>query len=302
MMTFSLAKIRTRSFLPILIERFKKKKGRRYLMSWCLERIQLPLNNHDKFSKILNFRLHLISLSLPTTISISCCHRSPGWLQPPPNWPEYPLPSLFSKPRFTPKSRDFGIYKSNCLVIPAPSWQPLPSHQRTDMYGNPSLRRSSPTFPSWTPHHPIPPQSPLLRPLPWLQCLRKGPQQGSEGFSGSCLMFFCATTRFMPVSPHSLWETQEDCLLTTVSPELCSLPDIILILNIYYTGNLSMPNPMEMTKGLEDWVQDRLQSWKPKKVHYSHKWVQGFYPFCLERKIKVKDRPNHRGARERQPE
>ena len=32
-----------------------------------------------------------------------------------------------------------------------------------------------------------------------------------------------------------------------------------------------MPNPMEMTKGLEDWVQDRLQSWKPKQVHYSHK-------------------------------
>lgn len=32
MMTFSLAEIRTRSFLLILIERLKKKKGRKYLM------------------------------------------------------------------------------------------------------------------------------------------------------------------------------------------------------------------------------------------------------------------------------
>ena len=30
MMTFSLAEIRTRSLLLILIERFKKKKGRKY--------------------------------------------------------------------------------------------------------------------------------------------------------------------------------------------------------------------------------------------------------------------------------
>lgn len=139
-------------------------------------------------------------------------------------------------------------------------------------------------------------------PFPDFNACEKAPpskaQRGAQG-PGWC--------SFVPLPDSCLslltpWETQEDCLLTTVSPELCSLPDIVLILNIYYTGNPSMPNPMEMTKGLEDWVQDRLQSWKPKQVHYSHKWVQRFYPFCLERKIKVKDRPNHRGARERQPE
>lgn len=178
--------------------------------------------------------------------------------------------------------------------IPAPSFSP----EENMWHGNPSLEFPLPPSPRelliiqfhHSPHFQTPPS---LTSMP-----AKMPSVRPRGCSGSWLTLLCHITRFMPVSPH-LWRNSGRLFSHHCIPRAMLIAwhstDTKYLLH-RKPINRWMPDPMEMTKGIEDWWQDYLQSRKPKKVRYSHKrhFPKRFYPVCHERKTKGKDRPNHR--------
>lgn len=146
--------------------------------------ITLPTNNH----------LHKLAVISPLG---DCNHLLTGL-----NTPYH---------RFSPNHASHQRAGILASTNPIASWSQLhpgspflPTRGRTCM-GIPHLEGPLPPFPRehliiqfhHSPH--------FSDPFPdFNACEKPPPPQGSEGCSGSWLMFFCATTRFMPVSPHSL--------------------------------------------------------------------------------------------------
>ena len=284
MMTFSLAEIRTRSLLLILIERFKKKKGRKYWMIWWLERIQLPLNNHHKILEDPELpppsnTFNAITVTLPTTnhlhklVVISplgdCNHLLTGL-----NTPHH---------RFSPNHTSYqraGILASTNLIA---LWSQL--HP-----GSPFLPTRGQTR-TGTPHLEGPPLPPSPRELLILQF------HHSPHFSDPFPDFNACENA--PSKAQGVLRVLVDVLLCHYQIHAClsSLPlrnsgrlfshrcfPRAMLIAWHSTDtkyllhrkpiNRWMPNPMEMTKGIEDWWQDHFQFRKPKKVRYSHTWFQ----------------------------